>query len=132
LKKHELIITLGAWVILIALFIGMILSIVSALSYLPQLLTYSTLENTLQQFITDILNIIILLELMALVSLYFSEERVKLEYALDAAAIFIIREVIIYIYTINFSITHLFSLAALLVIIIIARTIAIKYSPDKV
>ncbi|MDG7040900.1 MAG: phosphate-starvation-inducible PsiE family protein [Nitrososphaerota archaeon] len=95
------------------------------------MISYISLESTLQEFITDILNIVILLELMALVSQYFSKERIKLEYALDAAAIFIIREIIIKIYPENISIITLAALTTVLVVIILLRTIAIRYSPDK-
>ncbi len=129
MQIHEVIIKVSAWIIFIALFIGLILSIVSISTYLPNLLITKFLENTLQEFIIDVLNIVILLELMALVSLYFAKERVKLEYALDTGAIFIIREIIITIYTEN--ITYILTLAVLLFIIVIARTVAIKYSPDK-
>ncbi|MGC8558975.1 MAG: phosphate-starvation-inducible PsiE family protein [Nitrososphaeria archaeon] len=129
--KHQLVLWMAAIIIFALLFTGLVLSVVSIIMYLPHMLVFQTLESTLQQFITDILNLVIILELMALVSLYFAKERVKLEYALDAAIIFLVREIIIYIYTGILNWNYIAGFTVLLITLMVLRTMAVKFSPDR-
>ncbi len=131
MQKTDLILWISASIIYGLLIIGLILAVIGVLMYIPHLLNFSLLEQTLQQFIADVLNLIIILELMALVTMYYSKERVKLEYALDAAIIFLVREIIINVYGGPFSWETLAGYIALILTLFFIRTLAIKYSPDK-
>jgi len=130
-QKTDLILWISATIIYGLLIIGLILAVIGILMYMPHLMDFNLLEQTLQQFIADVLNLIIILELMALVTMYYSKERVKLEYALDAAIIFLVREIIINVYSGSFSWDSLAGYIALILTLFLVRTLAIKYSPDK-
>lgn len=121
----------GAWVIFAIIFVGLVLSAAGIAMYLPNMLRYSSLEATLQQFIADALNVIILLELMALVALYITKESVRLEYALDAAAIFIIRELMLSVYMGRASFIYLMSLAIMLSVVIASRIVVIRFGEER-
>lgn len=131
MQKTDLILWVSATIIYGLLIVGLILAVIGVLMYMPHLLEFRLLEQTLQQFIADVLNLIIILELMALVTMYYSKERVKLEYALDAAIIFLVREIIINIYSGPFSWETLAGYIVLILTLFLVRTLAIKYSPDK-
>lgn len=103
MRKKEFILWISASIIYGLLVVGLIFVVIGMLMYLPHLLNFRFLEQTLQQFIADVLNLIIILELMALVTMYYSKEMVKLEYALDAAIIFLVREIIVNVYSGMFS-----------------------------
>ncbi len=117
----------GAWIIFLVIFVGLVFSVSGIVMYLPRMLEYSSLESTIQQFIADALNIIILLELMALVALYITKESVRLEYALDAAAIFIIRELMLSVYMEKATFISLMSLAIMLAVVIASRIAVVRF-----
>lgn len=123
---EQLALKAAAAVMLAVLFVGIIISIAGIASYLPRMLNYSLLEKTLQQFVADLLYILVLMELMALVSQYLTEARVKLEYTLDAAIVFIVREILIYIYSESFTVLNVVTLASFLTILIASRIVLAK------
>ena len=131
MQKTEILLYVSASIIYALLLVGLVFSVIGIITYIPHLLSFRLLEQTLQQFIADVLNLIIILELMALVTLYYSKERVKLEYALDAAIIFLVREIIINLYSGYFSWVSLAEYIALILTLFFVRTLAIKYSPDR-
>ncbi|BBE42189.1 hypothetical protein NAS2_0800 [Conexivisphaera calida] len=122
-KYEQLALKAAAAVMMAVLFVGIVISIAGIVSYLPRMLNYSSLERTLQQFVADLLYILVLMELMALVSQYFTEARVKLEYALDAAIVFIVREILIYVYSESFALLNVVTLASFLTILIASRIV---------
>ncbi|MGC9116512.1 MAG: phosphate-starvation-inducible PsiE family protein [Conexivisphaera sp.] len=129
MRQYEhLALKVAAAIMMAVLFVGIIISIAGMASYLPRMLNYSSLEKTLQQFVADLLYILVLMELMALVSQYFTEARVKLEYALDAAIVFIVREILIYVYSESFVALNVVTLASFLAILMASRIVLAKCS----
>ncbi|MGC8556368.1 MAG: phosphate-starvation-inducible PsiE family protein [Conexivisphaera sp.] len=127
-QYEHLALKVAAAIMMAVLFVGIIISIAGMASYLPRMLNYSSLEKTLQQFVADLLYILVLMELMALVSQYFTEARVKLEYALDAAIVFIVREILIYVYSESFVALNVVTLASFLAILMASRIVLAKCS----
>mgnify|MGYP001770766052 CR=1 FL=1 len=68
-------------------------------------------------------DLLYILVLMALVPQYLTEARVKLEYTLDAAIVFIVREILIYIYSESFAVLNVVTLASFLTILIASRIV---------
>ena len=66
-KYEQLALKAAAAVMMAVLFVGIVISIAGIVSYLPRMLNYSSLVRTLQQFVADLLYILVLMELMALV-----------------------------------------------------------------
>ena len=81
--------------------------------------------------VTNILSMFIVIELLRSIIEYFEIHRLKITFIVDAAIIFILREVMIGIYQHKMEAVNIASFALLLLVIGIIRALAIVYSPDK-
>ncbi len=81
--------------------------------------------------VTNILSMFIVIELLRSIIEYFEIHRLRITFIVDAAIVFILREVMIGIYQHKVGAVEIISLAVLLLVIGGVRTLAIVYSPDK-
>jgi uncharacterized membrane protein (DUF373 family) len=81
--------------------------------------------------ITNILSMFIVIELLRSIIEYFEIRRLRITFITDAALVFILREVMVGIYQHKVNAVETGSLAILLLVIGVIRTLAVVYSPNK-
>lgn len=79
--------------------------------------------------ITDILSFLVIIELFKGFIDYFSEKRFSLHALLDPAILFVIRETIVYLYDEHYDWKTIAAFSCLILVLAIARTLAVRYSP---
>jgi uncharacterized membrane protein (DUF373 family) len=81
--------------------------------------------------ITDTLSMFVVVELLRSIMDYFEVHRLRLTYIVDAALVFIIREVMIGLYDHKIEWTQTLALSVLMLVLSGIRSMAIIYSPDR-
>ena len=79
--------------------------------------------------LTDILSMFVVMELFRTILEYFEIHRLRITFIIDGALVFILREIMVGIYEHKMSATETISLAVLLLVIGVIRTLAIVHSP---
>lgn len=114
-------------VLLFSIFVGLVRTVLE----LGLVFTEATVRLGFKELVTNVLSIIILLELVRAFVDYFEHERVRAEILIEIIIAFVIREFMIYIFagSIKGFDIALWSLAILA--LTIARTLAVKFRPYK-
>ena len=81
--------------------------------------------------VTDILSMFVVIELLKSIVEYFEVHRIKITFILDAAVVFILREVMIGVYKHSTSAAEIAALAALLLVLGAFRIAAVTFSPQR-
>lgn len=126
-KILDLIIFFALQVLQVFFAIVLIISILYALKNLY--MSFPNLKDMLKTAVADGLYIFILIELIKSISYYFKYRRVKLTIIIDTAIIFILRELMIGLFQHKLDGYFLISMAFSLLLIMIMRVMAIKFSP---
>ena len=79
--------------------------------------------------LTDILSMFVVMELFRTILEYFEIHRLRITFIIDGALVFILREIMVGIYQHQMSAIETISLALLLLVIGVIRTLAIVHSP---
>ncbi len=79
--------------------------------------------------LTDILSMFVVMELFRTILEYFEIHRLRITFIIDGALVFILREIMVGIYQHKMSAIETISLAVLLLVIGVIRTLAIVHSP---
>jgi uncharacterized membrane protein (DUF373 family) len=79
--------------------------------------------------LTDILSMFVVMELLRTILEYFEIHRLRITFIIDGALVFILREIMVGIYQHKMSAIETISLAVLLLVIGVIRTLAIVHSP---
>ena len=91
-----------------------------------------TIAAGFDTMVTNILSMFIVIELLRSIIEYFEIHRLRITFIIDAAIVFILREVMVGIYQHKTDAVEIGSLAVLLLVIGGVRTLAIVYSPGKI
>ena len=81
--------------------------------------------------VTNILSMFVVIELLRSIIEYFEVHRLKITFIIDAAIVFVLREIMIGLYKHSLAYTEIIALAVLILIIGSMRTLAIIFSPEK-
>ncbi len=82
--------------------------------------------------VTNILSMFVVIELLRSIIEYFEVHRLKITFIIDAATVFVLREIMIGLYEHTLAYMDIIALAVLILIIGCMRTLAIIFSPEKV
>lgn len=88
-----------------------------------------TVASGLDILVSGILSTFVVIELLKSVLDYAEEHRLKITTIVDAATVFILREVMIGLYRRELAWKELLSLSALLLVMGLVRTLAVSFSP---
>ncbi len=80
--------------------------------------------------VTDILSMFVVVELMKSIVEYFEVHRIKISLILDAAMVFLLREVMIGLYTHAMEAPSLAAISGLLLVLGALRIVGARYDPD--
>ena len=83
------------------------------------------------RLVTDILSMFVVIELLKSIIEYFEIHRIKLTTIIDATLVFLLREVMIGLFTHRIGAPEIGALAALLLVVGAIRTAAVVYSPER-
>jgi uncharacterized membrane protein (DUF373 family) len=81
--------------------------------------------------VTDILSMFVVIELLKSIVEYFEVHRIRITFILDAAVVFVVREVMIGLYRHALPAAEIAALAALLLVLGGFRIAAVRFSPDR-
>lgn len=81
--------------------------------------------------VTDILSMFVVIELLKSVVEYFEIHRLKITFILDAALVFVLREVMIGLYRHDMHAPEIAALAGLLLVLGAVRIAAVRFSPER-
>jgi uncharacterized membrane protein (DUF373 family) len=81
--------------------------------------------------VTDILSMFVVIELLRSVIEYFEIHRLKITFILDAALVFVLREVMIRLYEKEMHAAEIAALAAMLLVMGAVRIAAVRFSPPE-
>ncbi|MBI4744355.1 MAG: phosphate-starvation-inducible PsiE family protein [Actinobacteria bacterium] len=93
--------------------------------------SYKSLHRGFSQILNDVLVVFVFLELFRSLLEYFKEERVKITYLADATLVFLFKEVWVSFFFSETQWIRMVSLASILLITSIIRTLAVIYSPSE-
>jgi uncharacterized membrane protein (DUF373 family) len=81
--------------------------------------------------VTDILSMFVVIELLKSIVEYFEVHRIKITFILDAALVFVLREIMIGLYKHALAATEVGALALLLLVLGALRIAAVRFSPER-
>ena len=81
--------------------------------------------------VTDILSMFVVIELLKSIIEYFEVHRIKITFILDAAVVFMLREIMIGLYKHTLGAPEILALAALLLVLGALRIAAVRFSPER-
>jgi uncharacterized membrane protein (DUF373 family) len=81
--------------------------------------------------ITDVLSLFVVIELIKSMADYFVQHRLKLTFIVDAAIVFMIREIMIGLYQQDLDTAHILSLSAAVLVLGAVRVVSVKFSPTN-
>jgi uncharacterized membrane protein (DUF373 family) len=90
-----------------------------------------TISAAFDMMVTNILSMFIVIELLRSIMEYFTVHRLKITFIIDAALVFVLREIMIGLYEHSFESGMVLGLAVLILVIGGLRTLAVIYSPEK-
>ncbi|WP_290900745.1 phosphate-starvation-inducible PsiE family protein [Ferroglobus sp.] len=114
-------------VIVLLLLIGYIYWILTQIYTLIQ----TGSKEVFDKIVIEILTFLVLIELVRIFTEYLEFRRVRLYLMAELAAIFILREMFIILYTKEFDWLSLIAFSVLILSVTAARTLAIMYSPQR-
>ncbi len=91
----------------------------------------ATISSGFDVLVTDVLSMFVVIELLKSIIDYFEVHRLKITFILDAAVVFVLREVMIGLYTHELHAAEMFALAALLLVMGTFRIAAVRFSPER-
>ncbi len=118
----------------IAIFIlifSLLIGIWKTVESLKLVLTEITVRASFKELVTNVLSLIVVLELIRAFVDYFEYERVRIEIILEVLIAFIIREFMILLFKAKLTGLEVFLWCGGIIIIVLARTLSIVYKPDK-
>jgi uncharacterized membrane protein (DUF373 family) len=81
--------------------------------------------------VTNILSMFVIIELLRSIIEYFELQRLRITFIIDAAIVFVLREIMIGLYQHSLASMDVIALAVLILVIGGLRTLAIVFSPQK-
>ena len=108
-------------VILVILTLSIIAGVSRLLLTVGNLLVHQELTRDFQKIITDVLALFILIELSRSLVEYFDTRRVRITFIVDAAIVFILREMMIGLFEHHIAPAELYALSALLLVVTVLR-----------
>ena len=93
--------------------------------------TVSPDEVALRMLVARVLDVVILIELFNTFMEYARTRHIRLSNLLDVTIVFALREILIKLYAQNFSSTDLLALCVVVIVLVIARSIATRFSRDR-
>lgn len=116
---------------LVALGFAFVEAVASTIHLIPDFSPEAMDAFTLRVLVEQILDVVILIELFNTFMDYARTRRIRLSILLDVTIVFSLREILIKVYAQKFLSTDLAALCLLIIVLVIARSITIRFSPTQ-
>jgi uncharacterized membrane protein (DUF373 family) len=117
--------------VVVALLIGLFVGVVRTFLELGLTVTEPTVRLGLKDLITNVLSLVIVLELVRVFVEYFEFERVRLEVLLEIAVALTLRELLLNLFAEKLSGLDLFLWTLGILALVAGRTLAVRFSPRR-
>jgi uncharacterized membrane protein (DUF373 family) len=117
--------------VVVALLIGLFVGVVRTFSELGLTVTEPTVRLGLKDLVTNVLSLVIVLELIRIFVEYFEFERVRLEVLLEIAVALTLRELLLNLFAEKLSGLDLFLWTLGILALVAGRTLAVRFSPRR-
>lgn len=117
--------------VLVALLIGLFVGVGRTFLELGLTLSEPTLRLGLKELITNVLSLVIVLELARVFVEYFEFERVRLEVLLEIGVALALRELLLFLFAEKLSGLDLFFWTLGILALVAGRTLAVQFSPRR-
>ncbi len=126
-KTVDIIIKLIIPFVILALMIGVARLVLD----LGDVFASRSIDQAFDMIVTNTLSMFVVVELLKSLIGYFEIQRLRITFIIDAAIVFILREIMIGLYGHSLSALYVGSLSLLLLTMGALRTMAVMYSPDR-
>jgi uncharacterized membrane protein (DUF373 family) len=117
--------------VVVALLIGLFVGVVRTFSELGLTVTEPTVRLGLKDLVTNVLSLVIVLELVRVFVEYFEFERVRLEVLLEIGVALALRELLLNLFAEKLSGLDLFLWTLGILALVAGRTLAVRFSPRR-
>jgi uncharacterized membrane protein (DUF373 family) len=117
--------------VVVALLIGLFVGVVRTFSELGLTVTEPTVRLGLKDLVTNVLSLVIVLELVRVFVEYFEFERVRLEVLLEIGVALALRELLLLLFAEKPSGLDLFLWTLGILALVAGRTLAVRFSPRR-
>ena len=117
--------------VVVALLIGLFVGVVRTFSELGLTVTEPTVRLGLKDLVTNVLSLVIVLELIRVFVEYFEFERVRLEVLLEIGVALALRELLLLLFAEKLSGLDLFFWTMGILALVAGRTLAVRFSPRR-
>jgi uncharacterized membrane protein (DUF373 family) len=117
--------------VVVALLIGLFVGVVRTFSELGLTVTEPTVRLGLKDLVTNVLSLVIVLELIRVFVEYFEFERVRLEVLLEIGVALALRELLLNLFAEKLSGPDLFLWTLGIPALVAGRTLAVRFSPRR-
>jgi len=117
--------------VVVALLIGLFVGVTRTFLELGLTVTEPTVRLGLKDLVTNVLSLVIVLELVRVFVEYFEFERVRLEVLLEIAVALTLRELLLNLFAEKLSGLDLFLWTMGILALVAGRTLAVRFSPRR-
>lgn len=117
--------------VVVALLVGLFVGVGRTFLELGLTLTEPTVRLGLKDLITNVLSLVIVLELVRVFVEYFEFERVRLEVLLEVGIALALRELLLLLFAEKFSGIDLFMWSLGILALVAGRTLAVRFPPER-
>jgi uncharacterized membrane protein (DUF373 family) len=117
--------------VVVALLVGLFVGVGRTFLELGLTLTEPTVRLGLKDLITNVLSLVIVLELVRVFVEYFEFERVRLEVLLEVGIALALRELLLLLFAEKFSGMDLFMWSLGILALVAGRTLAVRFPPER-
>ena len=117
--------------VVVALLIGLFVGVVRTFSELGLTVTEPTVRLGLKDLVTNVLSLVIVLELVRVFVEYFEFERVRIEVLLEIAVALTLRELLLLLFAEKLSGLDLFLWTLGILALVAGRILAVRFSPRR-
>jgi len=124
------VVIMGLILVMVVVLVFALLDVVSSLVHLfPVLRNVQVDEATFRELVGNVLDVFIIVELFSAFTNYLRTHHVRISVLLDVTIVFALREMLVKLYAASFATEKLMGLCAIVIILVVARSITNRFSP---
>lgn len=117
MKIFDRVVAVVFGVMMLVITIGLVIGVASLFLDIGNLLVEHKLTAGYQQIISDVLTLFIMIELLRSIVEYFSAKRLRMTFIVDAAIVFVLREIMIKLFEHKITPDEIYAMSALLLVL---------------
>lgn len=124
------VVIMGLVMVMVLVLVFAFVDVLTSLAHLfPALRRAQVDEVTFREMVGNVLDVFIIVELFSTFTSYIRTHHVRISMLLDVTIVFALRELLVKLYAASFSTEKLIGLCVIVIILVVARSIANHFSP---